>query len=584
MLIKFNPFLGLLLCFTVSCYGQSEEVDYDKWISLLSVKEDLQAANFLTVLKEFNEVDLLKRCKVLETLKLKAGHKNKRLTIRLILLDDHDPNGCTTFESAIETLEKALTIAYEIEDDLLAYQVYFRLTAFYIQVSKYGPSVMYGLLAKDLYDKWGREKIFPMRSALHHLVFGLYQAREYESAIDIAWLFLDPERTYVDETDTVPELYEMFTWNTLGLAYSKIGKVDSAFIAFDNALKIARLKNLPFWIGLITGNKGDILYKQGKTDSAEILLRFDYEASIAAKEFDNAANSLQWLARIDLIRHKPVDALRKAREAQKLLNTSYKADYMVNTLLTFTKTFIRLGETDSVNLYLDRFLHLHDSLEQKASDSRAENIMMRLDGQQNINTITLLNKEKRKIGLIRNFIIVCILFLALIGFMILNRQKLQLKLRRKEAMEAKSHAEQEAHLAREQLTQFTRNLIEKTSMLETLQSKLMEREMKEEQKSYISELSSHAILTEEDWDKFKNLFEKVYPGFFYELKNKVPDLTSADQRIAALSKLQLSNKEAATLLGIAPNSVIKARQRLRHRFGLEPEADLSEYFAHSKGH
>ena len=52
--------------------------------------------------------------------------------------------------------------------------------------------------------------------------------------------------------------------------------------------------------------------------------------------------------------------------------------------------------------------------------------------------------------------------------------------------------------------------------------------------------------------------------------------------MAAMCKLQLSNKEAASLLGIAPNSVVKAKQRLRHRLGLEPESDLESYFANSK--
>ncbi len=52
--------------------------------------------------------------------------------------------------------------------------------------------------------------------------------------------------------------------------------------------------------------------------------------------------------------------------------------------------------------------------------------------------------------------------------------------------------------------------------------------------------------------------------------------------MAAMCKLQMSNKEAASLLGIASNSVIKAKQRLRHRLGLEPEADLELYFEQSK--
>jgi len=48
--------------------------------------------------------------------------------------------------------------------------------------------------------------------------------------------------------------------------------------------------------------------------------------------------------------------------------------------------------------------------------------------------------------------------------------------------------------------------------------------------------------------------------------------------MAALSKLQLNTKEAAAILGIATNSVIKARQRLKQRLSLDPEADFELYF------
>jgi DNA-binding CsgD family transcriptional regulator len=171
--------------------------------------------------------------------------------------------------------------------------------------------------------------------------------------------------------------------------------------------------------------------------------------------------------------------------------------------------------------------------------------------------------------------------LSLMGFIILNRQKLKLKVRRQQALEEKRIAEQEAQSAKDQLDLFTRNLIDKNALIESLQQQLLQRDISEEQKSHIAALSGHTILTDEDWENFKILFEKVYPGFFYRLRQKVSDLTMSDLRIAALSKLQLSNKEAATLLGIAPNSVLKARQRLRQRLGLAPETDLEHYLAHS---
>jgi DNA-binding CsgD family transcriptional regulator len=75
------------------------------------------------------------------------------------------------------------------------------------------------------------------------------------------------------------------------------------------------------------------------------------------------------------------------------------------------------------------------------------------------------------------------------------------------------------------------------------------------------------------------MFEKVYPGFFHSLKQQSPDITLAEQRMAALCKLQVTPKEAANLLGISPNSVNKTRQRLRSRLGLDPDANLEQYFA-----
>lgn len=571
----------------MDAHGQKDTLPYDQWIEGLSVKEDLRSENFRRVFVGLRPLDSIQFCKAFSALKSRASSDNPRLKIRLLLVEDRFSTkfanlDCFSGKNSIALLHEALPLGYELEDKLLLFLIYSDLIADYSITAKYGQAVLYGWMAKELYDQLGREQLFPMSNNLYSLAFSLYHTREYRSAIDISLLYLLPEKDYLDPTDTMNNVYNMFAWNTLGLSYAKLGIADSAFIAFDHALAIAKERDRDFWVSILTGNKGDVYFQQGNYDSAEVKLKFDYEGSMAAKEYDNAANSLQWLARIDLVHHQPDDALQKAREAQTLLHRSYHPDYMVNTLLTFTKVFASLGKADSLNHYLEKFLVLHDSIEQKASDSRAENIRMAMQSQENIHTIQSLNKEKRRIALIRNFILVFIILLALVGFMILNRQKLKLKVRRQEALEEKRNAEQEALAAKEQLKLFTRNLLEKTSLVETLQTQLMEREMSEEQKLHITELSRHAILTDEDWENFKALFEKVYPGFFYSLKQKVADLTTADQRMAAICKLQVSNKEAATLLGIAPNSVIKAKQRLKHRLGLDAEADLELYFVQSK--
>ena len=149
-------------------------------------------------------------------------------------------------------------------------------------------------------------------------------------------------------------------------------------------------------------------------------------------------------------------------------------------------------------------------------------------------------------------------------------------MRHREAAIAMEKAEAEAQKAKEQLIFFTESLQEKTQLIESLQS--ASKVQQEEHLGQIEELSRYTILTDEDWDRFRVLFTKVYPGFFVALKERIPDITVGEQRMAALVRLRISIKDSAAMLGVSMNSIYKTRQRLRTRMGLEQDADLDNYF------
>jgi len=589
--MRITPFYFLLsisiLCTCMSGNAQSLEDSIDHWVDELSVKRDFRSEKLLGVVSDLKKLEPGVYCQILTVLQEKVGTENKRFRIRVLNVEAWMSatgySQCDGHKSDIELAHEALALAYELEDEYLQYELHSLLCSSYALENKHGQSILHGLMAKDLFEKLGKENLYTHSGTLYNLAFGYFHSREYRECIDASYKVLESySQDFKNPSDTSLAIFKMFCWNTMGLAYNKIEKLDSAFIAFDSAYVMAEIISNEFWKGIITGNKGDVYFKMEQYDSAEVMLLLDYKQSLVSNQLDNAANSLQWLARIDLHNGRAMEALHKAREAMDLLHKAYHPVYMANTLYTFTKVFGTLGKADSVSYYLEKFLVLHDSIEQKASESRTENVLMRLNNQENIHTITNLNKEKRRIALIRNFILVLIILLALVVVMILNRRALTHKMRSKEALDARRTAEQDALFARDQLNQFTQNLREKTTLVETLQSQLMDREMSEDQMARITELSHHAILTDDDWYSFKTLFEKVYPGFFYTLKEKSNDLTTADLRMAALSRLQVPNKDAASLLGIAPSSVNKARQRLRHRLGLDPEADLELYFSQAK--
>ncbi|HEX7844826.1 MAG TPA: hypothetical protein VF476_03435, partial [Chitinophagaceae bacterium] len=139
--------------------------------------------------------------------------------------------------------------------------------------------------------------------------------------------------------------------------------------------------------------------------------------------------------------------------------------------------------------------------------------------------------------------------------------------------------EQEIASAKEQMKMFTDNIVEKTNLIEKLEMQVKGAAITSGQQLIITELTQQTILTEEDWNKFKSLFEKIYPGFFITLKEKFPDITVAEQRMAALTRLHLTTKQIASMLGISVDSVHKSRQRLRQRFQVGTDANLDELVA-----
>jgi DNA-binding NarL/FixJ family response regulator len=99
-----------------------------------------------------------------------------------------------------------------------------------------------------------------------------------------------------------------------------------------------------------------------------------------------------------------------------------------------------------------------------------------------------------------------------------------------------------------------------------------------EKDAFLTQLTQETILTEEQWRGFRQKFERVHRGFFQKFTQAVPEATESELRLAALTKLEMTNNEIAAMLGISPESVTKTRYRLRKKIGKEDglEAVLKE--------
>ena len=473
----------------------------------------------------------------------------------------------------MEFLAKSMEEAYLSGDNWLIAQTSITYGHFCSAIKELEYAVTYTMNGLEINEKNSFEN-----SPIDYQVVGelLYKIREYEESVQFSLKALK-----IWEFGQVQKDIQRMMWacNTIALGFHRLQNYDSAFFYYNKAMLYADELKLDIWKGIISGNMGQIYFAQKKYDTALTLLQTDYNISKKDKLYDNAANSLQWAARTQLQLGNNEVALQYVREAFYLLEKIPNMNYLRNTYQAATEVFKSLENYDSAFYYNTKYGALNDSLERVVALSGIAVSKARANDEKSRYRIQSLQKEKEKQVFQRNILIAAIILFGVVGFLVITKQRLKAKLEVARAEQEKQRMQQEMVFAREQLNMFTENIVEKTNMIEKLEEQVRDKTVSTEQQMLITELGQQTILTEDDWIKFKILFEKIYPTFFKQIKKTAPDITLAEMRMAALILLQLTSKQTAAILGISVDSVHKTRQRLRQRLQLNSDVNLDDFIA-----
>jgi DNA-binding CsgD family transcriptional regulator len=82
---------------------------------------------------------------------------------------------------------------------------------------------------------------------------------------------------------------------------------------------------------------------------------------------------------------------------------------------------------------------------------------------------------------------------------------------------------------------------------------------------------------EKEWENFNEYFSNVHKGFIERIEKRFPMLSISERRLIVLVRMDLTNKEVASILNIEVGSVKMAKYRLKKRLGLPDEQDLTAY-------
>ncbi|MFY8127658.1 MAG: helix-turn-helix transcriptional regulator [Chitinophagaceae bacterium] len=371
--------------------------------------------------------------------------------------------------------------------------------------------------------------------------------------------------------------FVLFNLNLAGMCCLKLKKYDSALHFFNSDLlhynKFFDNKGrYDGWIGILQGNKGLVYKETAKLDSAIYCLQFAINDTYKFNLLDNTCGFASHLADIFLHKGQIAEAEKYIQLAVTTTKTAGNENdhFELHQLLV---NFYKLkGNFNKALLHRDSLQFWADSINVRMGKNvqiQAE-LAIETEKKQQIEAALKQNIIQQKTNNIITFVIFTLV--AVITVMLVVRQKIINKLKQnklllqQEALEKQliieqAKAKEEQLTAKLKLQEFTHIIIDKNKQIEELLSKSNQSHNEES----IKQLQNNTILTDEQWQNFKELFDTVHHGFIQRLKEKIPEISPAEIRFLALAKLQLSTKEMASSLGVSANAIRNIWYRLRKK-------------------
>ena len=187
---------------------------------------------------------------------------------------------------------------------------------------------------------------------------------------------------------------------------------------------------------------------------------------------------------------------------------------------------------------------------------------------------------------ILGFLLLFILLITAVSFIVIYFLKNRLqKSKLKEAERTRLNAEKsrKEEIERAERQQHTLRVREQELTSMTLQLANLQEEiaavMKNTELSKPDEIkkSLYKIIKKQDyWKEFTLKFTQIHPEYVENLQRQFPILTKNDIEYISLLKLNLSNKEIATLLRISHESVISKKYRIKKKLNIEDDGEFNQ--------
>ncbi|MBL4674897.1 MAG: tetratricopeptide repeat protein [Mucilaginibacter sp.] len=446
-----------------------------------------------------------------------------------------------------------------------------RLANYYFLYKKNIDACRYYLLSEKKLREVGFRNVPGMGNLFSETANFYYTLGDYDDARDNlknALLYQrEPSRTRVNII------------NTIGLTYRNNGNYLPALTYFNSALKLAHQIRDTIWVALAKGNIGSVYLLQNQYKQALPLIREDYEQSVKYHETVNSAIAMLRIVVISLKFGNLKLAAAQLDTVDKVLSVS--TENVLNERIKYYDLLAQVkgGLNQPALAEHYRFVsdQLMDSVTKLDNIAAIERIRLLWLKQKSAEDFNNLKKSAGLAAFKQNTIIVVLVLLIVIGVLISNRQRLKAKKDKALLISERLRLYEERKNADAALSGYTENLRQKNEMIDSFKQELERLQITVDDREFaanLEKLMQAHIMTDESWDDFKKLFNKVHRNFFHNIRHNYNGLSDTDIRLLALIKLKLNNKEMAGMLGITIDGVKKAKQRLRKKMDIDDSDDI----------
>ncbi len=406
---------------------------------------------------------------------------------------------------------------------------------------------------------------------------------------------------------------EVRVLNNLGRAYMRLDSLDKAEEVYNVVLEKSQRSGNRYDMAVLYSSLGELNFSR---QAHEIALDY-YKRSFAIRE---QISDLEGMAMCLYLMGKTYLARAEYGLAEQHLLQGVEVALKVSTRKWMSHIYETLKDLEEAKgnyqqalVYFEQFSARKDSLFDEEKSRQIAEMETRFQTLQKEQTLQMQEKQlqiyqqqARLQALIRNGLLLGLLVLLVMGYLVVSRQRLKIR-KNKELLEKSRqiHASeqalavaalenvrlkekelrQELDYKNKELTSYTINFIQKNELMEELKAGIEQLKKSQDREvahklNGLNRLVENSLHIDRDWEDFKRHFEEVHKDFFKTLKEQCAELTNNELKLCALLKLNMNLKEAASMLGISPESVKTARYRLRKKLNLSRDENLVDHIIH----